>query len=165
MCSRLQSFFRQNKRSFCHIDVLLVFVIPLFSPHPKDPCSGSCPKNSSQPLSSSQLLMLRGFFFFPFPFGFVFSVPSRLKINFWLTLWSTFYTKYTQKSVGNTAESCWKTGIFLSFWEIIHSNSSPRIILKCFNTWRWKLHSWIWVWMGKVPNWAGRTGHNAAGID
>lgn len=82
----LLSTFSQNKRSFCHIDVLLVFVIPLFSLHPKIPAQVPAPNISFQPLSSSELLMLRFFFFYfffpqPFPFGFVFSAPSRVKIH------------------------------------------------------------------------------------
>lgn len=102
----LSSTFSQNKRSFCHIDVLLVFVIPLFSLHPKIPAQVPAPNISFQPLSPSQLLMLRGFFFSTAISLWICVFCSLQSKNpFWwywksLWLWSTFYIKYT-KIVGN----------------------------------------------------------------
>lgn len=133
------------------------------------------PSNPWAPLNSSCWEV----FFFPQPFPFgecslllgisfweMFSLPSRVKFNSGDAQKNSdcdelFYIKYTKISGKLLVQLLKKTGIFLPFWEILHSNSSPRIILKqqeCFNTWRWKLYSCTCVGVGKVPNWAGRTG-------
>lgn len=156
----LSSTFSQNKRSFCHLDVLLVLVIPLFSLHSKDPCLGSCPKHF---LPTPEILLTphadRVFIFTAISLWICVFCSLQSKNRFWqcwksLWLWSTFLYKIHSnlwETLGAIAE---KHRNISAFWEIIHSHSSPRIILKqqgCFNTWRWKLHSCTWLWGGNVP--------------